>query len=208
MEGKSSIRKKKKRNKTGTQHLCLLYDIVTWKTLITQNPNLPMFLSVWLHLGSVFASFTTESHLLSFSFTWWPILPSQFVPPFIMGSAHSQSHVPSPPFFFKCIWLSQLWHTGSLVAACKLLVVAYGLSSSLTKDQPQTPSIGTTESQPLAQEGSPINLISEGRCDSPRNWLKVLSSNILPNSLITYYAGLENRSYENPCTPRSYFTKL
>ena len=109
--------KKKKRNKTGTQHLCLLYDIVTWKTLITQNPNLPMFLSVWLHLGSVFASFTTESHLLSFSFTWWPILPSQFVPPFIMGSAHSQSHVPSPPFFFKCIWLSQLWHTGSLVAA-------------------------------------------------------------------------------------------
>ena len=117
VEGKSSIRKKKKRNKTGTQHLCLLYDIVTWKTLITQNPNLPMFLSVWLHLGSVFASFTTESHLLSFSFTWWPILPSQFVPPFIMGSAHSQSHVPSPPFFFKCIWLSQLWHTGSLVAA-------------------------------------------------------------------------------------------
>lgn len=34
------------------QNLCLLYDIVTWKTLITQNPNLPVFLSVWLHLGS------------------------------------------------------------------------------------------------------------------------------------------------------------
>ena len=52
------------------QNLCLLYDIVTWKTLITQNPNLPVFLSVWLHLGSAFASFTMESHLLSFSFTW------------------------------------------------------------------------------------------------------------------------------------------
>lgn len=53
--------------------------------------------------------------------------------------------------------------------------------------------------------GSPINLISEGRCGSPRNWFKVLSSNILPNSLITSYAGLENRSYGNPCTPRSFF---
>lgn len=51
------------------QNLYLLYDIVTWKTLITQNPNLPVFLSVWLHLGSAFASFTMESHLLSLSFT-------------------------------------------------------------------------------------------------------------------------------------------
>ena len=95
-----------------------------------------------------------------------------------------------------------MWHTGSFVAACELLVVAYGLSSSLTKDQPQTPSIGTTESQPLAQEGSPINLISEGRCGSPRNWFKVLSSNILPNSLITSYAGLENKLWKSMYTQK------
>lgn len=71
VEDKSSIRGKKKlRNKTGMQNFCLLYDIVTWKTLVTQNPKLHVFLSVWLHLGSVFASFMMESHLLSFSFTW------------------------------------------------------------------------------------------------------------------------------------------
>ena len=112
-------------------------------------------------------------------------------------------------FFILFIWLCWVLVAAHSIFSCSMRTLSCSIwSSSLTRDQTQTPCIGTTESQPLDQEGSPLNQISEGRCDSPWNWFKDLSSNILPNSLITFYAGLENRSYENPCTPRSYFTKL
>ena len=114
-----------------------------------------------------------------------------------------------PFFLILFIWLCWVLVAAHRIFSCSMWTLSCSIwSSSLTRDQTQPPCIGTTESQPLDQEGSPLNLTAEGRCDSPWNWFKDLSSNILPNSLITYYAGLKNRSYENPCTPRIYVTKL
>lgn len=55
------------------------------------------------------------------------------------------------------IYLCILQHMGSLVEPCKLLVVAWEILSSETRDQTWTPCIGSTECQPPDHLGNPLS---------------------------------------------------